>query len=83
MSTPTYFKPFANLTPIEIAQAEADYALFFRYVDQKNPTDINTDEKARFLNHIGMARFAAMQACRKASAKLENDFTKRPSKGGA
>ncbi len=82
MST-TYFKAFSSLTAIELAQAEADYKLFFDHVDQKNPTDINTDEKARFFNHIGMARFAAMQVCRKNATKLNHDFTKRPMKGGA
>ena len=77
MNHPTYFKTFKTLSSIELAQASADFKLFFDHVDQKNPTDINTDEKVRFMNHIGMTRFAAMQTCRKNATKLAVDFTKR------
>ena len=77
MSNNTFFRPFANLSTTDLDQAAADYALFFSTVAQKNPTDINTDEKATFMLAIGMTRFAAMQACRKNSANLAVDFTKR------
>ena len=73
----TFSTSFASLSADSQAQAVADYNLFFSlHPTQKNPTDLNTNEKCDFFEAIGRPRFAAMQAARKASSRLNLTFTK-------
>jgi hypothetical protein len=57
-----------SLTPEEEAEARALYEEFWvRYPMQKNPSDINTYEKATFLVMKGFEKIALMQRARKAA----------------
>jgi hypothetical protein len=54
------------LTPDEEAEARKLYEEFWqKYPDQKNPSDINTPEKANFLIQKGFERVRLMQRARK------------------
>jgi len=66
-----------NLSEEEKVAAQALYEEFWeRYPTQKNPSDINTLEKACFLMSKGFERIALMQRARKQGY----DFT-RPDDG--
>jgi hypothetical protein len=55
-----------TLSPQEESEARALYEEFWRmYPDQKNPSDINTPEKAAFLIVKGFERISIMQRARK------------------
>ena len=55
-----------TLSPQEESEARALYKEFRRlYPTQKNPSDINTPEKATFLILKGFERIALMQRARK------------------
>lgn len=63
-----------TLTPSEEAEARALFNEFWRrYPNQRNPTDINTPEKATFLKSKGFDRIRLMQRARKQAY----DFTTR------
>ena len=62
------------LTTRDLLKARSLYRRFFNlYPDQKNPTDINTVEKAVFLVIVGFENIQLMQAARKEG----HPFTKR------
>ncbi len=62
-----------SLSRREVAEARALYEEFWRmYPDQKNPSDINTREKATFLILKGFERISLMQRAR----KQKYDFTR-------
>lgn len=66
-----------TLTPEEEAEARALYDEFWQtYPTQRNPSDINTPEKASFLIQKGFERIRLMQRARKQAY----DFT-RPDEG--
>lgn len=51
----------------DMDQVKKDYQDFFRkHPNQKNPSDINTEEKFNFAIKIGWKRLRAMQNARKA-----------------
>lgn len=55
-------------------QVRKDYEEFWRrHPAQKNPSDINTEEKFNFAMEIGWKRLRAMQQARKSG----EDFTRR------
>jgi hypothetical protein len=55
-----------TLTPDQVAEAQALYEEFWAtYPRQRNPTDINTPEKASFLILKGFERIRLMQRARK------------------
>lgn len=57
----------------ELTRAAELYDEFFRTHYQKNPSDINTPEKANFLVQKGFESIRLMQAAR----KEQHEFTKR------
>ncbi len=64
-----------SLSRQEQDEAKALYEEFWRlYPSQKNPTDINTAEKAHFLILKGFERIRLMQSAR----KQKYDFTRPP-----
>ena len=65
--TNTDFMSWKHLDEEARQLAESDYRTFFLlHPGQKNPTDVNTDQKWEFIGIVGRKRFAAMQAARKA-----------------
>ena len=66
---------WCRLTEAQQAQAQKDYETFFRLHGQKNPSDLNTDEKWEYANRIGKQRYAAMLAARKQRKTLGLDWT--------
>lgn len=63
-----------TLTPAEEKEAKALYEEFWKmYPKQRNPSDINTPEKANFLMMKGFQRIRLMQRARKEAY----DFTRR------
>lgn len=59
---------------LDVEQAKKDYEAFWeKHPEQKNPSDVNTQQKFNFSMSIGWARLRNMQAARKAGY----DFTKR------
>lgn len=62
-----------TLTPDEEAEARTLYEEFWKmYPTQRNPTDINTPEKATYLILKGFERISLMQRARKQAY----DFTR-------